>query len=65
MKSWMLFSLDSSLLVFTYRFFLYRFPQLCILAVAEDSEEPIGKGITIYIYMQRAHTHTFFTPLSP
>ena len=47
-----------SLLVFTYRFFLYRFPQLCILAVAEDSEEPIGKGIT-RIYMQRAHTNTF------
>ena len=28
--------------VFTYRYFLYRFPNLCILAVVEDSDEPIG-----------------------
>ncbi|KAL7567711.1 hypothetical protein ACA910_012046 [Epithemia clementina (nom. ined.)] len=28
--------------IFTYRYFLYRFPQLCILAVAEDSDTPIG-----------------------
>lgn len=27
--------------VFTYRYFLHRFPQLCILAVADD-DEPIG-----------------------
>lgn len=27
--------------VFTYRYFLYRFPQLCILAVNE-ADEPIG-----------------------
>jgi peptide alpha-N-acetyltransferase len=29
------------ILVFTYRYFLYRFPQLCILAVNE-ADEPIG-----------------------
>lgn len=28
--------------VFTYRYFLYRFPNLCILAVDEDTNEPIG-----------------------
>jgi peptide alpha-N-acetyltransferase len=28
--------------VFTYRYFLHRFPQLCILAVPTDSNEPIG-----------------------
>mmetsp|Transcript_7992 Transcript_7992/g.10497 ORF Transcript_7992/g.10497 Transcript_7992/m.10497 type:complete len:189 (+) Transcript_7992:289-855(+) len=28
--------------IFTYRYFLYRFPQLCILAVPEGSDEPIG-----------------------
>jgi len=28
--------------VFTYRYFLHRFPQLCILAVADDADEPIG-----------------------
>lgn len=28
--------------VFTYRYFLHRFPRLCILAVADDMEEPIG-----------------------
>jgi peptide alpha-N-acetyltransferase len=28
--------------VFTYRYFLHRFPQLCILAVADDTNEPIG-----------------------
>jgi N-alpha-acetyltransferase 30 len=28
--------------VFTYRYFLYRFPNLCLLAVDEDTKEPIG-----------------------
>lgn len=28
--------------VFTYRYFLYRFPQLCILALDEITNEPIG-----------------------
>lgn len=29
--------------VFTYRYFLHRFPELCILAVSEDApDEPIG-----------------------
>jgi N-alpha-acetyltransferase 30 len=28
--------------VFTYRYFLHRFPQLCILAIPLDSDEPIG-----------------------
>lgn len=28
--------------VFTYRYFLYRFPYLCILAVPEGQETPIG-----------------------
>jgi peptide alpha-N-acetyltransferase len=28
--------------VFTYRYFLQRFPHLCLLAVPEDSDEPIG-----------------------
>jgi peptide alpha-N-acetyltransferase len=28
--------------VFTYRYFLYRFPQLCILALDETTNEPIG-----------------------
>ena len=32
--------------IFTYRYFLYRFPQLCILAVPEGSDEPIGTEIT-------------------
>ena len=30
------------LLVFTYRYFLHRFPQLCILAVDVETNEPIG-----------------------
>lgn len=29
-------------IVFTYRYFLHRFPKLCILAVPENSDEPIG-----------------------
>lgn len=28
--------------VFTYRYFLYRFPQLCILALDANTDEPIG-----------------------
>ena len=28
--------------VFTYRYFLHRFPQLCILAVPKDGGAPIG-----------------------
>ena len=28
--------------VFTYRYFLYRFPQLCILALDAETDEPIG-----------------------
>ena len=28
--------------VFTYRYFLHRFPQLCILAVDVETKEPIG-----------------------
>jgi len=28
--------------VFTYRYFLYRYPQLCILAVSDNSQKPIG-----------------------
>ena len=28
--------------VFTYRYFLHRFPELCILAVPRGSDEPIG-----------------------
>ena len=35
-------SLYSSHSVFTYRYFLHRFPELCILAVPRDSDEPIG-----------------------
>jgi peptide alpha-N-acetyltransferase len=30
------------LAVFTYRYFLHRFPELCIFAVTVDSNEPIG-----------------------
>ena len=30
------------LIVFTYRYFLHRFPQLCILAVDVATNEPIG-----------------------
>lgn len=34
---------SSPTIVFTYRYFLHRFPQLCILAVPEDDlENPIG-----------------------
>lgn len=29
-------------IVFTYRYFLHRFPQLCILAVDVETNEPIG-----------------------
>jgi peptide alpha-N-acetyltransferase len=29
-------------LVFTYRYFLHRFPKLCIIAINKDSKEPIG-----------------------
>jgi peptide alpha-N-acetyltransferase len=32
----------SAVAVFTYRYFLHRFPELCILAVPKDSGEPIG-----------------------
>lgn len=28
--------------IFTYRYFLHRFPQLCVLAVADDCPEPIA-----------------------
>lgn len=28
--------------VFTYRYFLHRFPQLCILALDETTNEPVG-----------------------
>lgn len=36
-------SSSCSFLVFTYRFFLHRFPELCILAVAKDNPtEPIA-----------------------
>jgi peptide alpha-N-acetyltransferase len=29
-------------IVFTYRYFLHRFPDLCILAIPEGSTDPIG-----------------------
>lgn len=32
----------SPFVVFTYRYFLHRFPELCILAVPRNSDEPIG-----------------------
>ena len=37
-----LYSPILSFSVFTYRYFLNRFPELCILAVPKNGEEPIG-----------------------
>lgn len=34
--------LSFSYLVFTYRYFLYRFPHLCILAIPDGEDTPIG-----------------------
>lgn len=34
--------MDRYYVVFTYRFFLHRFPELCLLALPKDGNEPIG-----------------------
>lgn len=35
-------TISGTLLVFTYRYFLHRFPELCIIAVPKGGDEPIG-----------------------
>ena len=49
LERWLLRTSDSSLsyilaetIVYTYRYFLHRYPELCILAVPRESGEPIG-----------------------